>query len=317
MPITTRLDRILAASRHIDPVFLDSPTLTNDTLDAALRCQLIAKDETANPIGSFKGRGTELFAALALQPGEPVVCASAGNFGQGLARAAIRRGHACTVFAAETANPVKVAAMRRLGAEIRLAGADFDAAKDAARHHAAAGNLRFVEDGIEAELAEGAGTIALELAAATPFDAIVVQVGNGSLLAGVGTAIRHVAPHTEIIAVVAAGAPAMKLSIDAGRVIETAHADTIADGIAVRVPIADTLAHLRACCDDVVAVSDARIFEAMRLIHHYQGIAVEPSGAVGVAAILDDPERFAGRRVATILCGGNLSSAMRERLMAA
>ena len=317
MPMQTRLDRILDASRHIDPVFLDSPTHTSATLDAALRCRLLAKDETANPIGLFKGRGTELFAALALQPGEPVVCASAGNFGQGLARAAIRRGHACTVFAAETANPVKLEAMRRLGAEVRLSGADFDAAKDAARGHAAAGGRRFVEDGSEAELAEGAGTLALELAASTPFDAIVVQVGNGALLAGVGTAIRHVAPHAEIVAVVAAGAPAMKLSIDAGRAIETAFADTIADGIAVRVPIAATLAHLRACCDDVVAVSEARIFEAMRLIHHHLGVAVEPSGAVGVAAILDTPERFAGRRVATILCGGNLSPAMRARLLAA
>ena len=317
MPTLTRLDRILGASRHIDPVFLDSPTLTNAAFDATLHCQLVAKNETANPIGSFKGRGTEFFAALALPPGEPVICASAGNFGQGLARAAIRRGHACTVFAAETANPVKLDAMRRLGAEVRLAGADFDAAKDAARRNAAAVGLRFVEDGSEAELAEGAGTLALELAASTPFDAIVVQLGNGALLAGVGTAIRHVAPHAEIMAVVAAGAPAMKLSIDAGQVIETAHADTIADGIAVRVPIAATLAQLRACCDNVVAVSEARIFEAMRLIHHHLGVAVEPSGAVGVAAILDDPERFAGRRVATILCGGNLSPAMRERLLAA
>ncbi|WP_426702925.1 threonine ammonia-lyase [Rhodanobacter sp. Col0626] len=317
MPTQTRLERIIDASRYIDPVFLDSPTLTNAAFDAALGCQLIAKDETANPIGSFKGRGTELFAALALQPGEPMVCASAGNFGQGLARAAVRRGHACTVFAAETANPVKLAAMRRLGAEVRLAGADFDAAKDVARRHAAAVDLRFVEDGTEAELAEGAGTLALELAASAPFDAIVVQLGNGALLAGIGTAIRHVAPHAEIIAVVAAGAPAMKLSIDTGQLVETAHADTIADGIAVRVPIAATLAHLRACCDDVVAVSEARIFEAMRLIHHHLGVAVEPSGAVGVAAILDDPERFAGRRVATILCGGNLSPAMRERLLAA
>jgi threonine dehydratase len=317
MPALPRFDRILTASPHIDPVFLDSPTLASDALDAVLRCRLIAKDETANPIGSFKGRGTALFAALALRPGESVVCASAGNFGQGLARAAIRNGHACTVFAAETANPAKLAAMRRLGAEIRLAGSDFDAAKAAARRHAATGGLRFVEDGAEAKVAEGAGTLALELAGSIPLDAIVVQVGNGALLAGVGTAIRHVAPRVRIIAVVAAGAPAMKLSIEAGRVIETAHADTIADGIAVRVPIAATLAHLRTCCDDIVAVSDARIFEAMRLVHRHLGVAVEPSGAAGVAAILDNPERFTGRRVATILCGGNLSPTMRERLMAA
>jgi threonine dehydratase len=214
MHVVTRIEEILAASNHIDPVFLRSPMLTSTTLDAALGCHVIAKDETDNPIGSFKGRGTELFAALALHGDETVVCASAGNFGQGLARAATRRGHACIVFAAETANPVKLEAMRQLGANVRLAGIDFDAAKDAARRYAEAHRMRFVEDGIEPQLAEGAGTMALELAALATFDVIVVQVGNGSLLAGVGTALRHVAPHAEIIAVVAAAAPSMKLSIE-------------------------------------------------------------------------------------------------------
>ncbi|MEP6900013.1 MAG: pyridoxal-phosphate dependent enzyme [Rhodanobacter sp.] len=321
MHSVTRIEEILGAARHIDPVFLDSPLLTSEALDAALGCQLIAKNETANPIGSFKGRGTELFAALAMHAGETVVCASAGNFGQGMARATTRRGQTCIVFAAQTANPVKLEAMRRLGADVRLAGADFDAAKDAARRHADALGLRFIEDGIEPALADGAGTIALELmvstqAASTPIDTIVVQVGNGSLLAGVGTAIRHMAPHAQIIAVVAAAAPSMKLSIETGRAIATSSADTIADGIAVRVPIASTLAHLRACCDDVVAVSERRIFEAMRLVHRHLGMAVEPSGAVGVAAVLDDPARFAGRRVATLLCGSNLSAPMRVRLTA-
>lgn len=316
MQSTPRIEHILDAARHIDPVFLDSPLLASDALDAALGCQLLAKNETANPIGSFKGRGTELFAATALRADEAVVCASAGNFGQGMAHATTRRGQSCIVFAAETANPLKIDAMRRLGADVRLAGADFDAAKHAARQYATAHDLHFVEDGIEPALAEGAGTMALELAAATRFDTIVVQVGNGSLLAGVGTAIRHLAPQAEIIAVVAAAAPSMKLSIEAGRAIETDHADTIADGIAVRVPIAATLAHLRRCCDDVVAVSEARIFEAMQLLHRHLDITLEPSGAVGVAAVLDDPARFAGRRVATLLCGANLSAPMRARLLA-
>src|SRR5437764_1293017 len=97
---------IAAASPLIDPVFLRSPILKGTRLDRTLGCQLIAKVETQNPVGSFKGRGTELFAATALAPGQTVVCASAGNFGQGLARATGRRGHACVVFAAENANPV-------------------------------------------------------------------------------------------------------------------------------------------------------------------------------------------------------------------
>jgi threonine dehydratase len=308
--------RTLQAARHIDAAFLDSPLVRDAALDAALGCRLLAKAELANPLGSFKGRGTELFCATALAPGETVCCASAGNFGQGLARAASRRGHACVVFAAEQANPVKVEAMRRFGGEVRLLGRDFDAAKHAARAHAAAHGLRFVEDGAEPAIAEGAGTIGLELLREGEFDAIVLPLGNGALLAGIGTVLRQLAPAVEIVAAVAADAPAMKLSIDAGRAIATEHADTIADGIAVRVPIASMLDHLRACCDATVAVSEAQILKAMRLIHRHLGRVVEPAGAVGVAAILAEPRRHAGRRVATVLSGGNISDPMRARLFA-
>src|SRR5262249_3767159 len=152
---------------------------------------------------SFKGRGADWFVKTAPAPRAALVCASAGNFGQALAHAATRRGHACAVFAARTANPLKLEAMRRVGADVRLGGEDFDAAKDAARAFAAARELRFVEDGAEPALAAGAGTIGLELAAGE-FDAVVVALGNGALLAGVGSALRRLAPRTAVIAVVAA-----------------------------------------------------------------------------------------------------------------
>ncbi len=307
--------RILAARGRIDPVFLDTPLFGAAGLDAALGCTVLAKDETRTPIGSFKGRGTEWFAATALKPGEAVVCASAGNFGQGLARAAAKRGHRCTVFAATTANPLKLEAMRRLGAEVRLAGADFDAAKKAARDHAGAAGERFVEDGAEPAIAEGAGTIGLELAAGAPgLDVAVVPLGNGALLAGVGAALRHAAPGVEIVAVVAAAAPSMQLSLAAGRPVETASADTIADGIAVRVPVPEALTMLAGCYDDIVAVPEAGMRDAMRLAHRHLDCVLEPSGAAALAAILADPARFRGRRVAAILTGGNIAPADRDWL---
>jgi threonine dehydratase len=308
------IDNILAASKLIDPVFLDTPLISAPSLDRMLGSGILAKLESVNPIGSFKGRGAEYFAATALRPGETIVCASAGNFGQGLAWAAARRGHPCTVFAAETANPVKVEAMRRFGAAVRLEGADFDAAKEAARRHAAEHGARFVEDGAEAAIAEGAGTIAVELAQIAALEAVVVQLGNGALLAGVGTALRHMAPDTEIIAVVAENAPAMKLSIEAGRAIETRSANTMADGIAVRVPIGETLPLLKTCCDRIVAVSENDIFEAMVSLRRHFGIVAEPAGAAGLAAIAAEPDRYRARRVATIVCGGNVSPELRERL---
>jgi threonine dehydratase len=305
-----------SAEALIDPVFLRSPLRADAGLNAMLGCRLVAKDETGNPIGSFKGRGTELFAATALHPGEAIVCASAGNFGQGMARAAVRRGHACVVFAAETANPAKLDAMRALGADVRLAGADFDAAKAAARDYAATHGLRFVEDGAEPAIAQGAGTIAEELLDAVQPSIVLVPLGNGALLEGIGSVVRARQPSTEIVAVVAAGAPAMKLSLEGERPIETSGVDTIADGIAVRVPIASRLPQLRACCDRVVAVSEEHLLRAMRLIHAHFGLIVEPSGAAGVAAILAEPKRYARHRVATVLCGRNIHPDLRQQLFA-
>lgn len=308
MTRSIEIDRIEAAAAAIDPVFLDTPLVGHPALDAALGCTVLAKVETLNPIRSFKGRGTELFAATELRPGDSLVCASAGNFGQGLARAAVRRGAECVVFAACSANPLKVEAMRRLGATVRLEGRDFDAAKAAARIFAADAGARFVEDGREPAIAEGAGTIGLEIAARAPdLDAVLVPLGNGALLAGVAAALRHAAAGTEILGVVAERAPSMKLSLDQGRVVETADAPTIADGIAVRIPVPEALEMLRDCQDGVLAVGEEDILRAMRLVHGMLGLVVEPSGAVGIAAMLADPERFKGRRVATILCGGNLT----------
>jgi threonine dehydratase len=311
------IDRILAAKASIDPAFLDTPLVRQAALDRALGCSLIAKVETLNPIRSFKGRGAELFAATELRPGEPVVCASAGNFGQGLAYATVKRGHACTVYAATSANTIKVAAMRNLGAEVRLCGADFDAAKHCARLYARQTRQRLVEDGVEPAIAEGAGTIGLELAAAVSgIDVAIVPLGNGALLAGVGAALRFAAPGIKIVAVVAKAAPCMMLSLAAGRVIETETADTIADGVAVRVPIASSLAVLAGLFDEVVAVSESSILRGMRVIDEHFSLLVEPAGAIGVAALLEFPDRFAGTRVATIFCGGNLSADVRRQLAA-
>src|SRR5262245_19644158 len=157
--------RVLTAYTHIDSVFLNSPLFQHPALDAALGCRVVNKVETLNPIRSFKGRGAELYVATELRPGETLVAASAGNFGQGLAYAAGRRGYQCIVFAAESANTVKVDAMRRLGADVRLAGADFDQAKQAAREFAQQRGFRFLEDGAEPVVAEGAGTLGVELIA--------------------------------------------------------------------------------------------------------------------------------------------------------
>lgn len=313
-----RLDRIAAAAESIDPVFVRTPQLVSDALSGRLGMRMLCKVETLNPIRSFKGRGADALLRRLEAEGEgdtELVCASAGNFGQGLAFAAGRRGRTVRVFAAEGANPLKVERMRQLGARVELAGRDFDAAKDAARAYAAGrADARFVEDGREPAIAEGAGTIAVELDAwPEPLDAVLVPLGNGSLLAGMGTWLRARRPDTRIIGVCAAGAPAMALSLQAGRPVATETAESIADGIAVRVPVPEALADLRGVVDEVLCVDESSIVDAIRLVFDTLGLVVEPAGAVGIAAAAVHRARFAGQRLATPLCGGNLTTEQARR----
>jgi threonine dehydratase len=310
-------DRIEAASAVIDPVFRNTPLIWHDELDELADAHVLVKVETVNPIRSFKGRGADLFVRGLPTDSQPMVAASAGNFGQGLAFAARKAGRSLTVFAPENGNPVKISAMRRLGANVRLSGFDMDAAKEAARIHAKATNALFIEDGAHPAFAEGAGTIAKELTeAGSQIDTVVVPLGNGALLTGIAVWMKHFAPQTSVLGVVSQGAPAMQLSFARDEVVETESVNTIADGIAVRVPVPFSLDAMRGVVDEVLAVSDEQMLQAMRLVHRVLGLVVEPSGIVGLAAIMGNRSRFCGQRVATVFAGGNLSpEQMRDWLM--
>lgn len=303
------MEKIEAAARSIDPVFLNTPQFQSQGLSNELGMQLVLKIETVNPIRCFKGRGADFFAAQLPAWGSPrLVCASAGNFGQGLAYAARKRGFKLVVFAAEMANPLKLQRIRELGAEVRLFGNDFDAAKEQARVFAEETAACFVEDGREPAIAEGAGTIALELCRwADPFDFALVPLGNGALLAGIGRWMKAHSPATRIVGVCAAGAPAMAISLREKKMQSTPSAVTIADGIAVRVPVPEALVELEDVVDEVLLVDDEALVAAMQLLFRHHGLVVEPAGAAGLAAALICADRFRDARVVTPLCGGNMT----------
>ena len=305
------LDAIASAHRTIDPVFLDTPQFEYAPLSEHLGCRLTLKVETLNPLRSFKGRGASYLLSRLAEAADDrlLVCASAGNFGQAMAYAARRHGRELVVYASEHADPFKVERMRQLGAEVRLHGDDFDAAKARARREADAVGAMFVEDGREPAVSEGAGTIAVELVArgGAP-GAVVVPLGNGALLTGMGRWLRSAAPATEVIGVVSAGADAMARSWRAGRAVEGDAVDTIADAIGVRVPIPEAVRDMEGTVDDVVTVEDGQVVAAMRLLHRHVGIVTEPAGAVGVAAVVAAPERFEGRDVSAVVTGSNVAS---------
>lgn len=310
------LARIEQAARLIDPVFLDSPQYECEPLSHVLGCRLTLKLETANPIRSFKGRGADCFVKTdeRVRPGVTLVCATAGNWGQALAWVCRARGLRLVVYTATTANPLKLQRMREMGAEVRLHSDDFDAAKAEAKRYAQADGGLFVEDGREASIAEGAGTIGLELLArGESFDALVLPLGNGALLTGVARWVKAHSPGTQVVGVSARGADAMERSWREGRIVERDAVDTIADGIAVRVPVPEAVHDMQGLVDDVVLVDDGTVVEAMRTLFRHAGVLVEPAGAVGVAALLAGRARWQGARVATVLCGSNLTAEQIER----
>lgn len=318
--------RIAAAARAIDRSLLDTPLLRPAALSEALGCTLTLKDEGRNRLGCFKGRGADWYVQSLPAGGDAtLVCASAGNFGLALADAGARRGLRVQVYVSRHANPHKVERIRAAGARIVVAGDDFDAAKSAARAAAARDGLAFVEDGERIEISEGAGSIGVELSASGGHDVALIPVGNGALAAGIGAWLRHAAPATRIVGVCSAGAPVMRELWLARRIADPARAPhraharaaleqaiaaratahTIADGIAVRMPVPAAVDDLDHALDDFVAVSDTALTEAQALLHATTGLTAEPSAVAGLAALARHRAAYAGLRVATVLTGDN------------
>lgn len=314
--VSVTADAIRSAHARIPSAFRDSPQFISEPLSEIAGVPVVVKLETANPIGCFKGRGSWLALAELLAAGEVgerrgLVVASAGNFGQGVAFAARAQKVPVVVFASLTANPTKVAAMRHLGAEVRLAGEDFDAARLAAADLAAETGWRLLVDGQDPWIAIGAGSIATELTdgiAAGDLPAVerfYVPVGNGALIAGIGTWLRAHVPSVRVIGIQAAAAPAMTLSWRARRPIETPSADTIADGIAARVPVAQALELMLDVVDEMELVDEEEISEATRELALALPSSVEPAAGAAWAAV----RRAASQAgpIAVLVTGGNVS----------
>jgi threonine dehydratase len=301
------LERIERAHSLIDCVFTHSPQLLAEHLGAVLGFTLVLKIETLNPIRSFKGRGAHLLVQ-SIQAPVRLVCASAGNFGQAMAYAAQKRGIPLTVYAGKHANTYKIERMRALGAEVILHGSDFDAAKLEARRVAELEGYRFVEDGADIETLEGAATIALELLQfSVKPDVLLIPLGNGALFNGMSFVMKNYSPSTRLVAVQSEGAPAMVESYRTGNIIVHDNVRTIADGIAVRIPVAQALDDMKGMADDTLLVSEGAILEAMKLVLRHVGLVAEPAAVVGIAALLENGEMFRGKTVGTVICGGNLT----------
>lgn len=308
-------DAIRAAHATIPAAFTRSPQYVHEGLSAALGVPVIVKVETANPIRSFKGRGTWVAVAALVGEGRvaadrAVVCVSAGNFGQGVAYAARAHGVPAVVFCSTRANAGKVARMRALGAQVIEMGEDFDAARGESKSYAAAHDAELLVDGDDPRISTGAGTLALELtdavaAGALPDTAaIMVPVGNGALLNGVGSWLRAAAPLTRIVGIQAALADAMTRSWQAGRPIDTESATTYADGIASRVAIPRAVTLMAGRVDEMRTVSEADLHAAQATLTAELGMTVEGAAAASWAGVLAGPRPDGP--VVVIITGSNV-----------
>jgi threonine dehydratase len=262
-------------------------------------------------VGAFKVRGGVNLVSQ-LGPGERrrgVIAASTGNHGQSVAYAADLFGVRAVICVPERANPVKVESMRALGAEVVFCGRDFDEAREYCEKQAAEHRYRYIHSGNEPGLIAGVATCALEILEAWPgTEVIVVPVGGGSGAAGACVVANAVRPSVEVIGVQSQAAPAAYRSWRAGSLVEDT-TGTFAEGLATRTAFELPQQILRELLDDFVLVCDEALKAATRLMIEKTRNLVEPAGAAALAAVLDAPGRFAGREVAIVCSGGNISPA--------
>ena len=297
------LERIEEAATVIDPPLLNTPQFSDPILSDALGCEIVVKFENLSPIGSFKGRGADYFVAGLADRDRRLVTTTAGNWGAGLAYAGRRHGHGVDIFAGASARAGKLARMRALGANVTSVDGEADEVYAAARSWVEKNaSSMLVSDGEPAAIAEGHGTIGIEVLRAGTLDTVVVQVGDGALISGIARWVKAQSPGTRIVGVCASGAPAMQLSIDAGRPVRS-KPSTIAGGLAISEPIAASLERVRALVDEIVLVDDDDLRAAMTLIADTIGVLVEPSGAAGVAAV--QRHSVPGERIAVLLTGAS------------
>jgi threonine dehydratase len=287
-----------------------TPLLSSPALDANLGFQTFLKCENLQPIGAFKLRGG-LFLMSDLDPEQRargVVTASTGNHGQSIAYAASEFGTKATIWMPERANPLKVASMERLGADVRYHGRDFDECRERAEHDAAARGAFYVPAANDWRLIAGVATYTVEMLEDVPdLDVLIVPAGGGSGLSGACLAGKAISPGLRVIGVQAAGAPVVYETWRSGELRTIDRADTFAEGLATRVGFSLPAQILWRRLDDFRLVSDGEMRRAILSLLETARVLAEGAGAAALAAASAMREELAGRKVGIVVSGGNLT----------
>lgn len=304
------MDDVDRARKVIASYVRPTPLLSNPALDDLCGFSAFLKCENLQPIGAFKVRGG-LFLMSELSPEERaqgVVTASTGNHGQSIAYAAREFGVPVTVWMPEAANPLKVASMRRLGAEVRFAGRDFDECREEAERDAAERGATYVVPANDWRLIAGVATYTVEMLEDAPdLDVLIVPAGGGSGLAGACLAGKSIAPALRVIGVQAAGAPVIYETWRSGELQELPRAETFAEGLATRVAFSLPAQILWRRLDNFRLVTDGEMRRGILTLLERARILAEGAGAAAFAAAYAMREELAGQKVGIVVSGGNLT----------
>ncbi len=305
--MSVTIDEIREAAALIEGEVIRTPLVPAPRLSERLGCELFLKLENQQYTGSFKDRGAlvKLKSLTEEQAGYGVIAMSAGNHAQGVAHHAGRLGIPATIVMPEFAPFSKVERTKALGARVVLSGDTLDASALAAREIAERENLTFVHPYDDERVIAGQGTIGLEMLADRPdLDAIVVPIGGGGIISGIGLAAKALKPDIEMIGVEAALFPSMRQALRGEAA--TFGGQTLADGIAVKNPGTLTKTIIAEIVADILLVDELAIERAVHDLVELQKTVAEGAGAAGVAGIMTQRERFAGRKVGAVICGGNI-----------
>lgn len=314
LPTLKGVRRALAELR---PYMEETPLVHSLLLSDAFGARVWLKNETVSPIGCFKLRGAlvDILRASRERKLGRIVTSSSGNHGQGVAYAARTLGLPATVFLPEGANVLKRRAIELLGADIRTVGSDSHGTKQEAQRFAKENDCYFVDDGSSVDLAEGAGTVGLEIAERLgTADAVFLPVGDAALVAGSGAALKSLSSAVSIIGVQAKGAPAYALSHQSRLVVDHA-VETIADGLATRSPAPFALAAMIAVIDRFILVEEHELLSAVHSLAIAGHVLAEPSGAATLAAAWQDRATWRDKDIVIVISGSNTESHILRRAL--
>jgi len=306
------LDRIFQAKVRLKGVAEATPLQYNFNLSQQYDCKILLKREDQQVVRSYKIRGA--YNKMATVPNDilkkGVVCASAGNHAQGVAFACRKMGVPGKVYMPSVTPQQKVRKVKRFGQdfiEIVLTGDTFDDASQEARLDAERNGLTFVHPFDDERIIEGQGTVGLEILedCEEPVDYVFVAIGGGGLISGLGSYFHQLSPQTKIIGVEPKGAPAMKKSLEAGRIVQLEHIDSFVDGAAVRRVGNHTFAIAREVVEEVLLVDEGKVCSTILHLYNEEGIVVEPAGALTIAALDQYQEQIRGKTVVCVVSGSN------------